>query len=66
MRVLFRSIPKKRHYGQALAVIEGLLSDAGNTVRDRDTRQAFASLEGPIPDTGDAISNRNALQVATF
>jgi len=41
---------------QASAVLEGLLSDAGDAVRDRDAGQAGAAVEGSIPDAGDRIT----------
>ncbi len=63
-RTHFRSIPKKCHCGQAGAVEEGLIPDAGDAVRDRDARQAGAAPEGPFPDAGDAVRDRDTRQAA--
>ena len=45
-------------------MIEGIIPDAGNAIRNRDARQAAAVTEGIIPDAGDAIRNRDARQAA--
>ena len=62
MRLLFRSIPKKCHSGQAAAHNEGVVPETGNAGGDRDARQAAAASEGPLLDAGDAIRNRDARQ----
>ena len=50
-------VPRANPNGrQAAALKEGIISDAGDTVRDRDAGQAAAGLEGPNSDTGDRIA----------
>ena len=56
------SIPKKCYCGQASAVIEGLTTNTGNTIRDRDARQFPAFPEGKLPDAGNAVRYRDACQ----
>ena len=58
----FRSISKKCHCGQVGALKEGAQADAGNAVRDRNTRQASAEPEGLLPDADDIVTNRDACQ----
>ena len=60
-----RSIPKKCHCGQAGAVSEGRILDAGDAITNGDARQVLAATEGPLPDVDDAIRNRNTRQSVT-
>ena len=48
----FRSISKKCHCGQAGAVVEGAVPDAGDAIRNRDARQAATVKEGAMPNSG--------------
>jgi hypothetical protein len=64
-RFLFRSIPKKCHCGQVPAVIEGLKTNTGDAVRNRNTGQLIAVLKGISPDAGNAITNCDARQAGT-
>ena len=61
-----RSIPKKCYLCQILAVREGPITDAGDTVTNRDDRQTTAGLEDILPDAGDAIRNRDARQAGAL
>ena len=63
--VIFWSIPKKGHRGEAAALKEGPIPDAGNAIRNRDAHKAPAILEGIPPNAGNAIRNRDARQAAT-
>jgi len=47
-----------RDAAQAGAVIERLVSDAGDAVGDRDAAQAGAVIERLVPDAGDAVADR--------
>ena len=58
----FRSIPKKCHTGQVAAGTEGPTPDAGDTIRDRDSRQFGTVTEGFPSYTGDAVRYRDTCQ----
>ena len=51
-----------RDRGQAGAVSERTVSDAGDAVGDRDAGQAGAARERTGPDAGDAVGDRDAGQ----
>ena len=48
--------------GQAGAVIERIVPDAGDAVGDRDAGQAGAGSERIVSDAGDAVGDRDAGQ----
>ena len=50
----------KSYTSQLPAAAEGVIPDAGNAIRNRDTRQTRAVTKGPNSDAGDAIWNRDA------
>ena len=57
-----RSIPKKCYSGQAGAVFECVIPDAGDAIWNRDTPQANAAMESITLYDGDTIWNRDARQ----
>ena len=46
--------------GQATAVSEGLLPNAGDALGDSNAGQATAVIECPPLNAGDAVANRHA------
>ena len=52
----WRCFWKEADEGQAAAVIEGRVPDAGDAVRDRDAGQLAAVVEGIIPDGSDRLA----------
>ena len=53
---------RNRDAGQAGAVMERIVPDAGDAVGNRDAGQAGAVIERIVPDAGDAAGNRDAGQ----
>ena len=61
----FGGIPKEGYTSEAATAIEGIPPDAGDAVRNRDTRDVAAARESAKPDTGKPITNRDAFEAAT-